>query len=743
MRYVQYWAIVGIAAWAALAGAQAPDTSFPQQSAEQHPFPEGVGRPLCVHATPDGAVHVGTQDGVWVFGADGEWQGPELHPLGAVPVFSIDDDGARGRKLTTYYATMNGIASVRGGSAELVLATPAPAAALQVVDGGVVFAGAQFAGSTAKKDAGITPLPEMSRGIRGLVQQDDTLYIATAKGLYTWNGTEGRLYQSTDDIIAADIFGIAVSPEGQVWAGGLGGVTVYAGGEKAREIHPADGLPNGWVSSIVQGPRGEMWVGTQGGVSIFKSDGTHTVRHSRRWLPSDDVIAMDATPSGRAVWVLTRGGLSKISEAPMTLEDKADYFDRITEARHVRPPGFVEKIVLNVPGSLQDWRPEDDDNDGEYTSQYMAAQAYRYAATGSQDALEKARRSWKALTFLVDVNGTDGFISRTVIPPDWDHMHDANETFTDNERAVLSVVDPRYKPIENRWRMSPDGAWRWKGDTSSDEYTGHFHGFGVYYDLVATEDEKPAIRQHVAKVMDYLIAGDLNLLDIDGKHTHWGVWNPDTINNDPDWRAERGINSAEMLSYLLTTWHITGDDKYRELYLDLVHNHNFAENARHAKVFDPAWITHIDDTLLALVYRGLMVYETDPELLAIYRASLDEWYAGIRNEQNPWFNFTYQLLTGDTVQLDDSLFFLRDTPLDLISYYVDQRQREDLDIVRAPILEDLQTSRLLPPSERATVRWDKNPWEASGGESGRTEWAPTFWLVAYWMGRHTGAIAAE
>jgi len=741
MRWMKFWAIVGIAASAALAGAQSPDTPFPQQTAAHYAFPDGVTRPLCVHALPDGSAQVGTQDGVWTLSPEGAWSSPAEHPLGAVPVFAIGDDGKAGRRMTTYYATMNGVAEVRGGAASMLLDTPAPAAALAADDGVVRFAGAQFTGSVAKKKTTLDKLPEMSRGVRAMLQDGGTTYIATSKGLYAWDGAAGRLYQSPDEILAADVYGLALDPQGRLWAGGLGGVTLYERGEKLREVRAADGIPNAWVGSVARGPRGEMWVGTAAGISIFKADGTHTVRHSRRWLLNDEVIALSPAPSGYAMWVLTPAGLSKISEAPLTLAAKADYFDVVTEERHVRPPGFVEKIVLHEPHSLASWRPEDDDNDGEYTSQYLSAQAFRYAATGSKDALEKARRSWKALTFLGEVSGLGGFIARTVIPPDWDHMHDPNLTYNDNERAVLSVVEPRFKPVEERWHLSADGAWRWKGDTSSDEYTGHYYAFVVYYDLIATEEEKPAVRAYVAKVTDYLIEGGYDLRDIDGQPTRWGVWSPDKINNDPDWRAERGINSAELLAYLLTAWHITGDDKYRGHYDKLVTEHHYAENARRAKVFDPAWITHIDDCLLVMVYRPLLTYEKDPALAAIYRESFDHWYEGIRHEQNPWFNFSYAGLTGTEAQQEDSLFFLRDTPLDLISYSIDNRQREDLSIVRRPILEDLQTNRILPPSERATVRWDKNPYQALAGESGHTEWAPTFWLMAYWMGRYHGLIA--
>jgi hypothetical protein len=90
----------------------------------------------------------------------------------------------------------------------------------------------------------------------------------------------------------------------------------------------------------------------------------------------------------------------------------------------------------------------------------------------------------------------------------------------------------------------------------------------------------------------------------------------------------------------------------------------------------------------------------------------------------------------------EAVAFLRDVPLDLINWTMDNSKREDIELVRAPEIEPLQTSRLLPPSERAVIRWDKNPWEAVQGDGGKSEWAPTFWLLPYWMGRYYGYIQA-
>ena len=220
------------------------------------------------------------------------------------------------------------------------------------------------------------------------------------------------------------------------------------------------------------------------------------------------------------------------------------------------------------------------------------------------------------------------------------------------------------------------------------------------------------------------------------------MWSPEKLNGDPDWRAERGINSLEMLSFLKLAYHMSGDEKYETAYRSLLFDHGYAENVRQAKAYQLMWRTHIDDELLILVYPVLLLHEKDPDLLALYRESLDHWFLGVRDDESPFLSFHYAGLTGQDVDLDSSVRWLRDTPLDLICWTLDNTKREDIALVRAPEIEPLQTARMLPASERGVVRVDKNPWQAVDGDGGRSEWAPTSWLASYWMGRYFGCIDA-
>jgi len=346
----------------------------------------------------------------------------------------------------------------------------------------------------------------------------------------------------------------------------------------------------------------------------------------------------------------------------------------------------------------------------------------------------------EALRFLQTVTETPGFFARTVIPADWTRMADPNRIYTKQGWADERVFNPREKKVEKMWRLSSDGKWLWKGDTSSDETTGHMFGYLFYYDLVADKKEKKRVRDHVCKIVDYMIDCGYVFNDIDGTHTQWAVWSPEKLNHDADWSPERGINSVEILSYLKLAYHMSGKKRYQKEYLKLLYEHGYAENVRTAKTFNPSWITHIDDELLALAYPCLLLHEKDKELQKLYRESLDRWYSGIEKDNSPYFNFTYGAFTGSDPNLKKSIEWLRNVPLDLVRWRIDNSKRMDIKVVRSPEFESQQTDRMLAPSELALFRWDNNPWRIIQGDGGFTESDGVFWLLPYWMGRYLGYI---
>jgi len=565
------------------------------------------------------------------------------------------------------------------------------------------------------------------------------LWIGTDVGLYHCNGGKTTAYQQNEDLISAYVKGIDYSAHGDLWVGGQGGVSIRNETQKIGEKLPTDGITNANVTVVKQSPERIMWVGTDYGITRFTpGKEEYSVRLSRRWLMSDQVRDIAFDDHGNA-WIATANGVSAIMKREMTLEQKADFFYERLIQRHVRDPWIVARFALTTPGDTTTIKPDDDDNDGEYTSMYLAMESLRYAVTNNPEAKERARKAFDFLYLLREITELDGFFARTVIPASWDKSHDMDRTYTPQELAEEIINNPRQKAVEKRWHLSKDGKWKWKGDTSSDELCGHMFGYYWYYTLVADNVEKERVADHFSKIMDHLIRNDYNLVGADGEPTKWGIWSPKSLNHDPEWAPERALNSLEMLSFLKFTHQITGNEKYQKAYLNLITEEGYLTNAMTLHDTNPAWETYFDIYMTLYIYPPLLMYEDNPAIKSEYRTHLDLWFEKHRETTSPLVNFTYNYLTGSHEELEGSIFFLKDAPLDLVDWKIDNGRREDLQVVRTPILEELQVNELRPPSEYRTIRWDRNPYAAIAGNPAQ-ERDPVYWLLPYWMGRYLELI---
>ena len=564
------------------------------------------------------------------------------------------------------------------------------------------------------------------------------LWVATDAGLYKCRNDQTTLFQNTNELISAYTKAVSFAGNGTVWVGGMGGVSIRENNQLIRKLTVKEGLPSANVTCIKHSPDGTMWVGTEMGIVRFAKDFSHSLRFSRRWLTNNQVNDIVFDKAGNA-WIATANGVSCIKREMMTLADKEKEFYNQLMKRHIRPPWICGILHLDVPGDTATWRNSDDDNDGEYTGGYLAMESFRFAVTKDEDARQKARKAFGFLSLLQEVTGTEGFFARTIVPVSWKEVHDGNRSYTPKQIAEELVKDPRYKPVEQRWRKSKDGKWFWKGDTSSDEMDGHMMGYFFYYEYAADKTDKILIVNHVKRIMDQLIKTNYNLVDVDGTHTHWSVWSPDQLNHDPDWSSEKSLNSFELLAYLKFVAHITGNNRYEMEYRRLIDQEGYLDHAAQLNSKNPAWQIYFDRTMEGYLFPILLQYETDPKLKVFYNHLIDEWMKNQPSGENLINNLTYALATGKKVNIPQTIEFLKDTPLDLVDWTIDHTLREDVQVVRSPIMEELQISELPPASIRSTVRWDKNPWSAKSGDPSQVR-EPVFWLWPYWMARYLEII---
>ncbi len=490
--------------------------------------------------------------------------------------------------------------------------------------------------------------------------------------------------------------------------------------DRAGQAYASWPLPRADWTVAERSPAGDLWLGGPHGV-VRLTGGSVEYYAGRRWLPADQVDALECLPDGSVV-VHTPSGRSRLRSISLTLTQKAAHYERLTDARHERY-GYVTGCRLLESGDLSSWQHNIDDNDGLWTAMYVAAQAFRFAVTGSADARSKARKSMQALLELERKTPIPGFPARALCHRDEPGFgaHPAGE-----------------------WHPTPDGEWDWKADTSSDEIVGHYFAWQVYAELVADEGERQAIAEVCRSMTDHLLEHGLYLVDLDGKPTTWGVYPPEKLDHDPEWRCERGLNSLEILSHLSVASSLTGEARYGEAARELIEDHHYALNTVEQKIlpgsFPGAENNHSDDELAFLSYYPLLRTEKDPDLRAIYLAGLERSWRIARPEENPLWNTMYGGLTGKTCDADRSTRALADIPLDLIRWPAVNSTRLDLG-GRVPTdrFGKLQAASPLPWRERPLHKWNGNPYALDGGD-GCHEMCATFWLLPYWLGRYHGII---
>lgn len=495
--------------------------------------------------------------------------------------------------------------------------------------------------------------------------------------------------------------------------------------------HPVMRRDLPWTEiTAVQAIDEAWWVGTTRGAFKVREDGGFDYYASERWLPSDEVVQI-LPGAEHSVLILTQKGLGQIHFKPMTLHEKALYFEEQVRSRHIRN-GFNATLSGMEKGDLSTGYLSDSDNDGLWTSLYLAAQAFRYAVTGEQAALDHTIESLDAMERLFDINGLEGFPSRSF-----------------ERRGSRDVLaDP------DRWQLADHPEWFWKATTSSDEAIGHIFAYGVIAEIVDHEETKNKAIRLIDTLMAHIVRHDLYLIDYDGQPTTWARWNPEYVNSFPTEVGDRKLNSSNIIGMLQTAYHFTGKEKYKEKAFELIDDHGYLDNLMRpmseigrapdesddwSQMLSSGW-NHSDDEMYFAGYWGLYRYAFNDTLKAQYReAILDHWEAERPEKEGAWNIFT--AITGvDEFDLKEAIWYLQEHPLDMIQWDVVNSHRKDIRLLE-PNFRNQLTETILPPDELKISRHNANRFILDGGRDGKVEnSAGDIWLFPYWMARYLEVI---
>ncbi len=475
---------------------------------------------------------------------------------------------------------------------------------------------------------------------------------------------------------------------------------------------------------------GKIWFGSTLGAMMLREDGKFNYYDSKRWVPSDSIVDISKGPEN-SVLILASNGLAKISFDSMTLYEKAMFYEKQVRDRHIRV-GFNATISGMTDGDYTSGSLENSDNDGLWTSMYLAGETFRYAVTKSKEALQNVRESLDALERLYTINPLhSGFPSRSF------------------ERAG-------YNKTSEPWRPTEDPEWDWKSTTSSDEAIGHIFAFGAIAELIADPQIKNQAIMLIDTLMSHIVKNDFYMIDWNGKPTRWGKWNPEYVNARPKMVGDRKINSSNIIAMLQTAYHFTKKTKYKDAAFYLMQKHGYLENLMkpmkevgHApaeadllsRELSDGW-NHSDDEMYFCGYWGLYRYALNDTLKSKFKAAIIDHWEIERPEKEGLWNIMTAITGTKNIDLKEAIWYLREYPLDLIDWSIDADQRKDIEKIE-PNFRRQTISEVLPPDELRISRHNGNRFDMRERGGGRAEYsAGDIWLLPYWIGRYLNIISA-
>ncbi|MHA1568018.1 MAG: hypothetical protein ACTSXZ_00990 [Alphaproteobacteria bacterium] len=410
------------------------------------------------------------------------------------------------------------------------------------------------------------------------------------------------------------------------------------------------------------------------------------------------------------------------------LEDRAAAFEEWFNDYHVSPYGGTGYVYFVDPGGFEIERYAFSDSTI-WTGAYLAAEAFRYAVTGDEDAKQNAIRTVQALDAHLQVTQVPGFIARFAGPdePPW------NNGYTGHSRYVQGTGE---------W----EGSF-WINNTSRDQYTGWFFGMAIAYDLIDDEPTRELIRQDVKEMIDDIKADRYWIIGENGLPTDAGP----------------NVGAVMRCTWHLIAAHVLDNEEYWAQYLERWETDIEFFPASSFSVYNK-YDEYFGFNLSHMTWFNLIRLERNPERRQImFEVFHDKIRWLVEFTHNVFFDDIYLALCergGECLSYDESLDDLQaqildfqdppvrevplvvpEWPLDPVSVFLSDLI--DLLGIRELIDIEYQTKDPRPVKWRCprSFMWQKTPYniDCPGGDG--TEVYPGIdYLLAYWMGRYYNLI---
>lgn len=568
-------------------------------------------------------------------------------------------------------------------------------------------------------------------------------------------------------------------------------------------IHPAQEgrgrsvLVQPQVAGAVQGRArllgSSVWIGSSLGLMRYVPSGPEMCA-SMQWPPSRDQVSWRffagprylATPDGSvsqvtavatliaptsslqdaALVVIANGGASLIASQTWTLASKAAYYEATVLPRHDIRFGFMTDCQLSSPGNISGpLTCSPGPSDGIWTSVALAADAAQLAIDPSnQAALDRVLARLGALQMLFNVTGIPGYPARSMAAP----------TAPQNGSGwIPSTTMP---------------GWTWRGDTSSDSFTGDVFGLALAaraLTRVGAAGNSSSAAAVLGSAVRQVVQNGYYLIGETGQPTQWGKWAPLFVNGLRSWSDQRGLNSLQMLSYLAVAASLGQDERgvLTSAWEELTNSSNqYLTNILNEAIQAPIDNNYSDLELAFLPFYMWLASPRGLWLTAPSESSIPQWpadavtgivrsWTSIRTLRSSLWNVMYLASAlapntscntsvgapsaclvdpiaaeaiGARTIMHDAVWNLRSWPLEQITWFTTNTERRDLDIDPDPDDDGHfgdQSVAVLRASERSQYRWNANAHIiTASGDDGRTEFDPGAFLAPYWLARLHGLL---
>jgi hypothetical protein len=436
--------------------------------------------------------------------------------------------------------------------------------------------------------------------------------------------------------------------------------------------------------TVIEEINGMLWFGSERGAFMLDNNGRFNYYASERWLPGDRVIDI-AKGEDNTVLILTDKGLGKICFENMNLYKKAMYYEEQVRQRHIRYGFYCDYVrIQNGDVSTAALAPHDSDN--LWTSMYLVSQLFRWLVTHEAEARQNCLESFEAMERLHTIQAVPGFFGRSF------ERSGIAEFKDEHRKNVENYWYPGYAHTPSSWHHATDEEWDWRGASSSDQTVGQFFALTLVAQYMDDENMKQRAIQLIDRLTGHIVDSDLKLIDYDGRPTLWGIWNPEYVNRFPEMVGDRKLYSSNIISFLQTAYHFTGKEKYKDKAMELLYKNGYLKNLMRpvsqigkapenadnwSKELSGGW-NDSDDEMYFLAYWGLYPYAFNDTLKEQYRQAIKDHWNFKRPDKDGLWNLCYAMTGDSNFDLHETIWYLKEMPLDLINWNIHNSDRKDL-----------------------------------------------------------------